>query len=135
MVAWVSTIKKATTAKVVSNAHEWISGIDIWTLVGMMELQMDLVPQCRLIADYYQQRYPLQGWIYEHVLKILKAWHTYRNKVCHNNGFFDNVCHEAVEARCKYIVDFLDDFVQYMEPPRLEQNASSAYDEASLRGY
>jgi hypothetical protein len=102
----------------------------------MVELQMDLSPQFRMIADHYQKRYPEQNWIYDHVLKILKAWHTHRNKVCHNNGFFDEqVCHEAVAARCKYIVDFLDDFVQFMEPPRLDQKASIAYDEASLRGY
>lgn len=120
----------------VSDAHGFISVVDTWTLVGMMELNMDLMPQCRLIADYYQQRYPLHKWIYDHVVKILKAWHTHRNRVCHEKGFFkEKVCHEAVALRCKYIVDILEDFVGYIEPPRLDENASIAYDESSLRGY
>jgi hypothetical protein len=95
---------------------------------------MDLMSQGRLIAEYYQKRYPEKSWIYDHVTKVLKAWHKHRNRVCHEKGFFkEQACHEVIAVRCKYIADFLEDFVGYLEPPRLDPNAPTAYDEVSLR--
>lgn len=79
---------------------------------GMKELSMDMLPQCRLIAKYYQMRIPTERWIYDHVEQTLSVWYEYRNRVCHENGYFKyKVCHEVVVQRCQYILDFLDDFV------------------------
>lgn len=88
---------------------------------GTVELRKDMLPQCRLIAEYYQKRIASENWIYDHVEQALTTWYLYRNKVCHEQGYFKNkVCHELVVQRCRYILDFLDDFVNNDRPPRLD---------------
>jgi hypothetical protein len=90
----------------------------------LVEVRMDMQPQCRLIAEYYQKRIPSESWIYNHVEQALITWYTYRKKVCHEKGYFKNkVCHELVVERCRYILDFLDDFVKNDRPPRLDPSA------------
>jgi hypothetical protein len=85
---------------------------------------MDMLPQCRLIAEYYQKRYPQQEWVYDHVEQALTVWYQYRNKVCHEKGYFKyKVCHDLVLPRCQYILDFLDGFVKNQGPTRLDQTS------------
>jgi hypothetical protein len=72
--------------------------------------------QSNLIAQEYGRVFPeLKDWCVAHIQTALEYFFKEQNKVVHQVGYVKEVWQEAVAVRSKYVMDFLQDILQFYE--------------------
>jgi chromosome segregation ATPase len=91
------------------------------SLIVSGELDMTVSSQIRMVAESYEKLFEklnhpsgrtcVNGlpWTKDHVSAAVAHWYDHRNKICHEEGFMDMVCHDKFAERSKYVFDLLSD--------------------------
>jgi hypothetical protein len=60
----------------------------------------------------------------KHVRLAIKTWYGQRNKICHEEGYTDELDHKKFIARSEYVYELVEDLWVWRERPSIDFSAS-----------